>query len=737
MDNRRRARWGRWLLIAAAAACALVAGPVTAQVTPPDEAPKDAPRRITTLEDLGFADRAAFGASAQLDFFFSGSGDYELSDGSRLVVELTHSNLLSPDQSAVAVSLNDRPLQAIRLDETNIRGGTYEIPVPQDLIFPAFNKLSFTFNMTTGLFCEAPANSALFATILSSSFFEIDFAQDPPVPALEAPNLADYPYPFFEPGYPIVAPVVIAIPANPTSAEMTAAYRLATDLTTRVSFDLELLNVRTVTTLAPADLAKSQLIVIGSARRNPILREALANTTARQSQDGTLTVAGRDLDEAAGYIALVESPWNRLLRTLIVTGDTDDAIGRAVDALTLAETAALLAGPEAVLTEPILPPDQVAFQSVFTFRDAGTGESTFRGGAGTTSVVFSSPAPAPGSTGTLELVISVPEDLDRRRSNIIVDLNGQTIATVRLDDEQLRRATYRVEIPGDVIRVGPNTLQMQANLYDSQSLVLAPCESYAPERLWITIHDDSAVSLPSSAGITSGADLAGLPFPFAGLRGVRETTFVIDATRPESFRAGMLAVIALGRRFGAVNEYNVLPALTATPEIIGDRHVVAVGVPPDTDFGQVLSDALPLVFRPDGTRAIIEDSGTLAEILDTSRVGAVQMVQVPWAPTRSLLSVNGTDDTALRWASEALVTRSLDGNVALLQSARQISTFSLTRARVEDVQRALEDRFTEREARLRTIVAFSMIGVGAVLLAVLWGLRGRLVPRIGGAGRRR
>lgn len=723
--------------MAVAGACALVAGPVSAQQAPPDEAPKDAPRRITSLEDLGFNDRAAFGASAQLDFFFSGSGDYELADGSRLVVDLTHSNLLNPDSSAVAVSLNDRPLQAIRLDETNIRGGTYEIPVPRDLIFPAFNKLSFTFNMTTGQFCESPASAALFATVLSSTFFEIDFAQDPPVPALEEPNLADYPYPFFEPGYPIVAPVIIAIPENPTSTEMTAAYRLATDLATRVSFDLDLLNVRTVGTITRSDLAKSQLILIGNPRRNTLLSEALPRTTATQAADRTLSVAGRDLTDDAGYLALIGSPWNRLLRTLLVTGDTDDAIKRAVDALTLAESSALFAGPEAVLTEAIIPPQEAAFQAVFTFRDAGTGEQTFRGGSGTASVGFSSPAPAPDSTGKLELIISVPEDLDRRRSNLIITLNGQTIATVRLKEETLRRTTYRVDIPGDVIRVGPNALQIQANLYDSQSLVLAPCESSAPERLWITIHDDSAISLPSASTTSGGTDLAGLPFPFASLRGVRETTFVIDATKPESFRAGMLAVIALGRRFGAINEFEVVPAASASADSIGDRHVVAVGVPAETDFGQVLEGSLPLVFRPDGTRAIIEDSGTLAEILDTSRVGAVQMIQVPWAPTRALLSVNGTDDTALRWASDALVTRSLDGNVALLQSALQISTFSLTRARVEDVQAALEDRFTEEEARLRTIVAFSMIGVGAVLLAIIWGLRGRLIPRITGGIRRR
>ncbi|MCK9495147.1 MAG: cellulose biosynthesis cyclic di-GMP-binding regulatory protein BcsB, partial [Dehalococcoidia bacterium] len=102
-------------------------GTVHAQTEPAD-AVKEAPERITTLDDLGFGDSAAFGAAAQLDFFFSGSGDYTIGDNSRIVVDLTHSNLLDPEQSAVSISFNDRPLLAVQLDQTNITGGTYEIP---------------------------------------------------------------------------------------------------------------------------------------------------------------------------------------------------------------------------------------------------------------------------------------------------------------------------------------------------------------------------------------------------------------------------------------------------------------------------------------------------------------------------------------------------------------------------------------------------------------------------------
>jgi hypothetical protein len=725
----------RWAGLAVAVFAAFAAwlgsaGDASAQVPPDRQAVREAPSRITTLDDLGYRDSSAFGASAQVDFFFSGSGDYEVGPNSRVVVDLTHSNLLDPNQSAVSVAFNDRPLTAIPLDETNVRGGTYDIPVPADLIKPDFNKLTFNFNMSTGLFCESPASSALFATILGSSFFEIDFVDDPPIPRLEAPNLSHYPYPFFEPGYPIVAPVIIGVPDNPSSAELTGAYQVATGLAARVFFELDLVRVRRVTDISTADLARHQLILIGTPARNPLIEQALRGAEARyDATSGTLTRQGIQLQPEAGYLALVESPWNSLYRALLVTGESDAAVNRGVDALTLEEPSALLAGPEAVLLEPVIPPITPAFQQAFTFLDAGTSESTIRGQSGTVSVAFSAPAAAPGSMGALDLVLSFPDGLDPRRSNILVELNGQTIATVMVDGEQTRRGSYRVDVPWDVLRLGPNTLTLRASLYDTQSLVLAPCESHAPERMWMTIHADSAVRLPQAAGVTTGVDLGALPFPYAGLRGIRDTVVVVNAQDRDALRAGMLTMIALGRAFGAQNVFTAQGVLEATPETLGDNHVIAIGVPPGTPLGQELERILPLVLREGGSRALVEESGTLTEILDSSRIGAIQQVEVPWAPGRALLSVSGTDATALGWAADAIVGRSLDGNVALLQSATQINTFDLQRLRIGASVQDIEDRFTEEQSLLMTIFSIGLIVAGAVGALLLYAFRRRLRPR--------
>jgi hypothetical protein len=198
----------------------------------------------------------------------------------------------------------------------------------------------------------------------------------------------------------------------------------------------------------------------------------------------------------------------------------------------------------------------------------------------------------------------------------------------------------------------------------------------------------------------------------------------------------MMVVIALGRAFGALNDFDVQAMQTATPESLGDRHVVAVGVAPSTPIGRELDEVLPLVLREGGSRALVEEEGTLAEILDSSRVGAIQEVEVPWAPGRALLSISGTDSIALGWAANALIEQSLVGNVALLQSRTQLNTFDLERARIGAPQPVV-DRFTEEDQRLRIALSTALIGLGAVAVAVAYALRGRLRPRFLDERRRR
>ena len=192
----------------------------------------------------------------------------------------------------------------------------------------------------------------------------------------------------------------------------------------------------------------------------------------------------------------------------------------------------------------------------------------------------------------------------------------------------------------------------------------------------------------------------------------------------------MLATIALGRRISPRHDIDVQTAAAATSETIGDRHVVAIGLPPDAPLRAELERVLPLLFRPDGSRALVEEDETLTEVLGAERLGAIQEAQVPWSPDHRVLSLDATDDTALGWVTEALTVRTFTGNVALMQSPTRVSTFALERLDPGALEAELIDRFTEEETRARTLAAFLLIGGGAAALLTVWALRGRLRARL-------
>jgi hypothetical protein len=701
--------------------------------SPDDLAALTALRGLTRLSDLGFGDQRATGTRSQQEFFFPGPGDFALGENSTLTIELSHSNLIVPDRSTVSVILNDRPLRAIYLDQSNTSGARYDIRVPKDVIKKDFNLLRLEYAMTLGQECEDPNNPALFAVLLAKSQLALDFATSPPVPVLDSPNLSAYPYPFYRAGYPLVAPVTIVLPDEPSNAELTAAYRIATDMASRVSFDLATLRIRQLRNLSTAERAESQLIMIGAPARLPLVRDVLASSTVNAAADNSLRRADAPVAADHGVIVLAASPWNRSLRALAITGQTDQALARDVDALTNPEPAALLAGPETILTDAVRVEQSTAqFLTEFNFAQAGFADRNITS-VDAFNLAFTAPHAAAGADGQIDLIISTPEGLDRRRSNIVVELNGQQVQTVELKDSQTRRASYRVHLPGDALRIGPNTLRFRTSLYTQDTNAYGRCGQLAFERVWAIVHEDSAISLPETpddgtAGISTS--LASLPFPFAGLSGLQDTTFVVDPGSPAALRGGMLSAIALGRRAGARTRFDVQQASSATAASVGDRHVVLVGIPPSAPLRPEVERVLPLVFGPEGSRALVTDDDKLTEILDSSRVGALQVAPVPWAPGRRLLSVSGSDDQSLSWVTDGLTARPFEGNVALMQSPTDVSTFSLERLTNEELEGELRDRFTRRESLISQLAAYALIGGGAAFMLIAWALRDRLRGRL-------
>lgn len=697
--------------------------PIEAQDAPAADSGPYAPRSVSRLLDLGFTDLRAVGERPTLEVFFPGRGDFDLQGRSRLTLFLAHSNLLIPQLSSVTVSVNGRALTSIPLLAADAIGARYDIEVPNSILRQDFNRMSLQFALSLGIECHDPLDPALWTTVLKESFQELGFAGDPPVPHQEPPRLDTYPYPFFRSGYPLAAPVTIVIPPDPLGDEIAAGYRLAADLSQRVTIEPKLLDVALASSLTPDVLASRQLIILGTPDRQPLLREVLPATTSLQ--EGATLPDGRKLAVTDGYLHISESPWNSALRVLSVTGAGMPAVLRGIDALTTPEASALLTGTDAVLVEPVNDNTRRDETSTgVTFAQRGIPDHTAVGLIDTSEVTFVAPVLAPSQHATLDLIVSTPDSLDRGRSNLVLELNDARVETVTLRNAQQQRASYRIELPGSQLRVGTNTMRIRTTLYPFEVGTNRICDSIAPERLWATYHRESAITFPSTAGLPPGrfSTLAELPEPFAGPIGLRETTFVITPERRASLRGGMSIALALARR-GPTNDLRVILPHEAADKV-GDRHLVTVGLAADSVVGKQLAGALPLAFGAGSVRALTERDALLAALAGSGPMAAIQIAPAPWGNGRGILAFDATDDTALVWATSAITRESLTGNVAVFRSATSITPLTIAWAGATGIPAA-----DLRQAQLRALTAFAPVAGIALLLLAAWYLGPRLRRR--------
>ena len=649
-----------------------------------------------------------------------GRGDFDLEGRSRLTLFLAHSNLLIPQLSSVTVSVNGRALTSIPLLRADAIGARHDIEMPNSILQQDFNRLSLQFSMSLGIECHDPLDPALWATVLKESFQELGFAGSPPVPHQEPARLSTYPYPFFRGGYPPAAPVTIVIPSEPVGAEVAAAYRLAADLSQRVTIDPTLLDVALASSLSPEALASRQLIILGTPERQPLLREVLPSNTS--IQEGAALPDGRKLAATDGYLHIGESPWNPALRVLSVTGAGEAAVLRGIDALTTPEASALLTGTNAVLVESVK--DNTRRDELptgVTFAQRGIPDHTAVGLIDSSEVTFVAPVLAPSQHATLDLIVSTPDSLDRGRSNLVLELNDARIETVTLRNTQQQRASYRIDLPADRLRVGTNTLRLRTTLYPFEVGTNRVCDSIAPERLWVIYHRESTITFPSAGGLLPAgrfSTLAELPEPFAGPLGLRETTFVITPERRASLRGGMNVALALARR-GPTNDLRVI--LPQEPAAVGDRHLVTVGLAADTVVGKRVAGALPLAFGAGSVRALTERDALLAALAGSGQMAAIQIAPAPWGNGRGILAFDATDDTALTWTTAAITREALTGNIAVFRSATSITPLTIAWAGAGGSSAA-----DLQQARIRALGAFAPAAGIALLLLAAW----YLVPRL-------
>ncbi len=380
-----------------------------------------------------------------------------------------------------------------------------------------------------------------------------------------------------------------------------------------------------------------------------------------------------------GIVQMAVSPWNPAKAVLVISGDSDEGVVKAAQAF----ASGLLMGiesPSVARIADVNPYGQVsAVPTDRTLADLGyITESIVRYGAVSRNYTFFIP---PGQEiqgeAYFELNYAHSSLLEYDRSGVVVELNGEPIASAAFRDETAQFGTLRANLPPALMRPGDNRLTVVFALIPRDI-----CAEFFVDNLWFTIFDDSLVHLPlipAEAQIgTRQLDLSLYPDLFSLGPAGGSVGFVLPKGDAVALDTASRIAFNLGDDTNwSIPEFGAY-FVDELPENARQSHdLVLVGRASQLPIVAELSAVLPAPFDPGSDAASVQGLQVTYRLPETSNLGYVELAASPFNTERAVMAVLGNSDAGLAWAGAALTVPDLrgdlSGNLALVNEDQIVS----------------------------------------------------------------
>lgn len=641
--------------------------------------PASRPLDELRLSELGYQDVTLRGRLVSTDYFVPGPGDFALDDDNWIDLSYQPTDLIGPD-SVLSVVWNGVPMQDVALAEPGAT--TISVRLPRERVEADVNRLQVQAALQLAIAGDCDDESpARHLTIFSSSRIRYSYVDREPHPRPVTPDLARYPAPFFLPNNPQPAPVRLVTPGQPTSAELSAALRVAAQLGQFAGSHGLPLELVADTPQAVADFATAHLVFVGRQTELPSLA-LLPNPSSqvvRAADDTYQDGSGQPVPNGTGVVFEVASPWNPARAALVVTGADDAAVEQAATAVGGRAGVGALRGDAALVSDAQPAPSvEPATPTPTSLADLGRADDLVTG-VGEHAVSFSIDAAGLASRGALpfELVTSHSPLLDPVRSSFRLVVNGVPLSATSFRDVAPTRGLTRIDMPVAALRPGLNTLRVEFALAlprpaDASSV----CARLPVEQAWAVLHADSALEPPAGPP-AEPVTLASYPYSFVRGGRLDETVFIVpDSLGDGTALARLVADLGRSTRGDVIQVHAVrADEFSLDPAQAAGADVVVWGLPEANPVVGELDGRLPIQLDASGRRFVFSQELTLT-VRDASKLGIIQEIPSPWSSGRGVLVVTATSPDELKLAVEALRQGGLSGNAALVSQAESVAVES-------------------------------------------------------------
>ncbi len=353
---------------------------------------------------------------------------------------------------------------------------------------------------------------------------------------------------------------------------------------------------------------------------------------------------------------MVASPWNSSKVLLVVGGNSPPAVVKSALALSTGDIVTSADPSLAVVAEvrATTPPATIAVDQTL----AGLGfqiQTLDRLGENTAEInFFIPPQLTAGTDAYLDLAFNHSTALDYADSQLVVELNGTPLRSIRLNDGTADLSTTRLLLPRSALRAGNNQLMVRANLVPSES-----GSQGGDSQLWLTIWPESLLHLPltpAPARDAAAFELGEFPALFTHSPSLSDVAFVLA---PNDV-AGWRVALALAAQLGAATDGGVVDLAVAYGNAVPDavraeRDLIVIGRASALPLIAELGPALPAPFEANSDIVAQEHTRVAFRVAPGTSLGYLQTLAAPWNRERAILAILGTTDEGIEWAGKALL----------------------------------------------------------------------------------
>ncbi len=519
------------------------------------------------------------------------------------------------------------------------------------------------------------ALSCLLEQQMSIVIKDTSYIRMPHTTVLPSTDLTRFPYPLYQASvFPDIASVVI--PDTPSAQELQSALTVIAGLSNLTSSNLTT-ELVSLSEFNAAPTFTNHVIFVGKTATLPFIDQL---ALPLPPTDGEFVFSGSDPTD--GIVQMVNSPWDAGRLALVVSGDTDEAVVKAAQAVSTGHLRPNASPNFSVIRTVQGEIDQVSPNNNVdqSIQDLGY-QTEVLDRRGVDSSVFRFYVPSGWTTGPdayFELAFGHSALLNYERSGLNVELNGQPIGSVRFTEQTALETVNRVRftLPASVITQGYNDLEVIASLQP-----LDECSSSQLRGIWTNVWADSRLHLPlaeTSVAPKTASDLATYPAPLAFDSSMHSIAFVVQPDDMETWRMAANIAAYLGNRSdGAITLLNASFADNVPDEVRNNMNIVLVGNVLGMPFVDELNDSLPAPFEGVSGFAAEDSLQVSFKIPLDSAVGYIQLLDSPWNSEKIILAALGNTQQGVSWAAsglyEAQIRSQLIGNFAIINN-QQVTT---------------------------------------------------------------